>query len=484
MLDIPTDADDIVLPGSYEAGPKDSGTEHSRQKLVLAAQDLQPHLPSGSSSSSSPVTIQSLPCTEETETWSYRCKCTFQIVAVGSNGAGEDPTNSNSYDKYVYAMRTQGQAVPLGSSKFPIATRRIQTAMQQLSDQVFLPNNPHKYSAIRQGLTSVTFSSSWYDTPEADCIVTLMYGTPLADEQQLWKTQARDLCQALGLRQLYGSAKKTIVAALDPSSRSTLRDSVYLQWNSSSSSSSDWAVTLTAPSPMTSMIHVKYEKPYDAFYHPNANAMKDALQWMLHRLTWIRQAGADDDDDVGSASSSPPLRQRLNLLELYCGCGAHTVALAKSGVLQNILVIELDPRLIQACHDNVQLNGLRNDNTDDDDDDDLSSSSCGVQIIQGDAGTWAKHSYKWTTQHYTILLVDPPRAGLDPAVCDMAMRKGSTTTSRFEHVLYISCGHAALLRDLERLSTTFDIIHLCQLDLFPRTDSIETLVHLQRKTTF
>jgi len=70
----------------------------------------------------------------------------------------------------------------------------------------------------------------------------------------------------------------------------------------------------------------------------------------------------------------------------------------------------------------------------------------------------------------------------------MAMM-GTTTTDDdetetgacFRNILYVSCGHKALLRDLERLSACYEVVNCAQMDLFPRTDSIETLVHLRKK---
>jgi 23S rRNA (uracil1939-C5)-methyltransferase len=83
---------------------------------------------------------------------------------------------------------------------------------------------------------------------------------------------------------------------------------------------------------------------------------------------------------------------------------------------------------------------------------------------------------KPSNSKFDILLVDPPRLGLGDKICQMAIQ-GS-----FQHILYISCGRHALKRDLERLDATFQIVNCHVLDLFPRTDSVESLVHLKRRT--
>jgi tRNA (uracil-5-)-methyltransferase len=408
-----TNAASCVLPG-YEAGPNEYGVEHSVRKLEVAATNLQPHLPQH-------TTIESRPSDKEEGCWTYRCRCVFQIV-------------KDEHERFHYAMRHQGNPVRLGTNEFPIATRRIQAAMKGLMEQV-LNTECALYPTLKNHLTSATFASAWQDTPESDCIITLHYEQPL--EEETWKEEAKSVCVRLKLRQLDGRSKKCLICAVEGNEQ-TIRDTVYIE-------NKTWKVNLLLPTQAESrsILEVHYHKPESAFYHPNAYAMKEALQWMLERLAVI------------VSECSGPCR----LLEMYCGCGAHTVALAKTGLLEEIMAVELDHRLVQACINNVRINGLES----------------AIQVTQGDAGTWAKRCYKKSDKEYHVLLVDPPRAGLDEQVCRMA-KEGS-----FQHFIYISCGHKALLRDLDRLSQTFDVVHCRQLDLFPRTDSIETLVHLKRR---
>ena len=148
------------------------------------------------------------------------------------------------------------------------------------------------------------------------------------------------------------------------------------------------------------------------------------------------------------------------------------MALGRSGLVAAVHAVELDPRLVRACEANVASNGLEGV----------------VEVRRGDAGKWARdesrrRKKKQTDgQHfhgYDVLLVDPPRQGLDEAVCNMAMVDGSGGC--FRNILYVSCGHMALLRDLRRLSPCYELVDCAQMDLFPRTDSIETLVHLRRR---
>lgn len=437
---------EVVLPG-YEAGIETSGVDHSRQKLKDSADrlsqtlaEIDPH--------HQPF-IETMGCYTEDETWTYRCRCNFQIVLQSTECR--------------YAMRSKGQPVLLGTqNSFPIATKRIQTAMQEFMDVLNSEHTENDTIGNRGHLTSCTFSSAWRDTPDADCVLTLHYDHPL---EPIWNKQASKVCQTLRLRQLNGRSKGTLLLVKGyedkegSDTEATIRDTVYLLPNGESDNAARWRVSLEPVS--TTTIPVHYDKPESVFYHPNPKAMTKALAWMLNRLDSI------------SNHERP-----LSLLEVYCGCGAHTVALGKSGLVSRILAVESDSRLVRACHQNLAKNGLE----------DL------VKVKQGDAGKWARETSRKRRRgrlaneaatdenSYDVLLVDPPRQGLDEEVCNMAMLNlEGDATSCFQNILYVSCGHRALLRDLERLSSVYEVVHCAQMDLFPRTDSIETLVHLRRR---
>ena len=45
-------------------------------------------------------------------------------------------------------------------------------------------------------------------------------------------------------------------------------------------------------------------------------------------------------------------------MEMYCGCGAHTLPIAKSGLVDEVVAVEMDGRLAKACLRNCVNNGL------------------------------------------------------------------------------------------------------------------------------
>jgi tRNA (uracil-5-)-methyltransferase len=71
------------------------------------------------------------------------------------------------------------------------------------------------------------------------------------------------------------------------------------------------------------------------------------------------------------------------------------------------------------------------------------------------------------------IFVDPPRSGMDERSCKFA--------SRYKNILYISCNPETLVRDLELLTQTHDIVDMAIFDQFPYTHHVEMGVKLSRK---
>jgi 23S rRNA (uracil1939-C5)-methyltransferase len=71
-------------------------------------------------------------------------------------------------------------------------------------------------------------------------------------------------------------------------------------------------------------------------------------------------------------------------------------------------------------------------------------------------------------------VLNPPRAGLDPAVTDRLLERPPDT------VVYVSCDPATLARDLDRLGGAYRLAGLRCFDLFPQTAHVETVAELER----
>lgn len=74
-----------------------------------------------------------------------------------------------------------------------------------------------------------------------------------------------------------------------------------------------------------------------------------------------------------------------------------------------------------------------------------------------------------------VLVADPPRAGLSPAVRAGILRLAP------RHLLMVSCEPPTLARDLAALKARYAVERLTLLDLFPQTHHVETIALLARR---
>jgi len=72
-----------------------------------------------------------------------------------------------------------------------------------------------------------------------------------------------------------------------------------------------------------------------------------------------------------------------------------------------------------------------------------------------------------------VVLVNPPRAGLDARVTSVLARQTRSTRA----IIYVSCNPATLARDVARLPD-FDIASVVAFDMFPQTAHVETVCTL------
>lgn len=74
-----------------------------------------------------------------------------------------------------------------------------------------------------------------------------------------------------------------------------------------------------------------------------------------------------------------------------------------------------------------------------------------------------------------VLLTDPPRAGMHPDVvqklCDLKIPK----------IVYVSCDSSTMARDLSILSSTYEVVKIQPVDMFPQTYHIEAVAQLRLK---
>lgn len=145
-----------------------------------------------------------------------------------------------------------------------------------------------------------------------------------------------------------------------------------------------------------------------------------------------------------------------HLLDLYCGSGA--IGLCAADRVASITGIEIDPDAIASARLNAERNGIAN-----------ASFFAGAVHKVIASGVLPQ-------ERFDPIIVDPPRAGLEPKTVELLLTFDST------RLIYISCNPATFARDARLLANGG--YHLCRVvpfDMFPHTMHIE-LVSLFQKT--
>lgn len=261
-------------------------------------------------------------------------------------------------------------------------------------------------------LRNKLYSVEFLTTLSGEALVTLIYHKPLDDA---WQQAARPLRQALGVNLIGRSRKVKIVLGNDFVTESLSvhdRDYHYRQYEGS-------------------------------FTQPNGHINRRMLEWASDQL---RGSGGD-------------------LLELYCGNGNFTLPLSTH--FDAVLATEISKSSIAALQWNIEANRIDNIHHAR-----LSAEEMTQALDRVRPFRRLSH-LSLDAFRFSTLLVDPPRAGLDPATEAFA--------ARFERILYISCNPHTLAANLRTLNRTHRITALAAFDQFPFTDHLECGVVLERR---
>lgn len=186
-----------------------------------------------------------------------------------------------------------------------------------------------------------------------------------------------------------------------------------------------------------------YKQVENSFTQPNAKVCE-------HMLSWAKNA----------------IPYQGDLLELYCGNGNFSIALADK--FDKVLATEISKTSVKAAQYNIEQNHIDN-----------------LKIIRMSAEEFTEAVNKTRTfnrleginlddYNCETIFVDPPRAGLDADTVKMV--------SNYPNIIYISCNPATLHDNLLILSKTHNIAKFAVFDQFPYTDHLECGVVLTKKS--
>ena len=138
-------------------------------------------------------------------------------------------------------------------------------------------------------------------------------------------------------------------------------------------------------------------------------------------------------------------------LDLYCGTGVIGIILSK--YINHITGIELVEEAIENANINKKINNVNN-----------------IDFVCGKT-----EDYISKFQDIDLIVVDPPRSGLDKKTIDNIKRIQPKT------IIYVSCDAITLSRDLKLLNTDYNIKELTPFDMFPNTYHVECVSVLKLK---
>jgi len=289
---------------------------------------------------------------------------------------------------------------------FPVASELINKAMKALIAAI------KNHKELRFKLFQVDFLS----TLSGQLLISMLYHKPLEDN---WQIEAEKL-----------KAQLSIIAPVDIIGRAKKQKIIV---------DKDYVMESLHVGSKTYI----YQQVENSFTQPNAGVNAQMLLWAQQAT---QNAGGD-------------------LIELYCGNGNFSIALAEN--FDRVLGTEISKTSVKSAQVNIKENNINNIDIV------RMSSEEFSQAMNGERKFRRLEDFDLTAYNYDTVLVDPPRAGLDIDSVELVRR--------FNKIIYISCNPETLKDNLALLVETHKIDKFALFDQFPYTDHIETGVILTRK---
>ncbi len=150
------------------------------------------------------------------------------------------------------------------------------------------------------------------------------------------------------------------------------------------------------------------------------------------------------------------LKPHETLYDLYTGTG--TIANFCASRCAKVVGVEYVEEAIEDAKVNSHNNNI--DNT---------------VFYAGDMKRVMNDEFVEANGHPDVIILDPPRAGVDEAVIDVILR------ARPERIVYVSCNPATQARDLALFDPHYKILRVQPVDMFPHTHHVENIVQLTRR---
>ena len=143
------------------------------------------------------------------------------------------------------------------------------------------------------------------------------------------------------------------------------------------------------------------------------------------------------------------------LFDLYSGVGS--IGIFLSDKVSKVYGIEIEPQAVEMANLNIKENNVENA--------EYIAGSVENKIIE----------YKERDIHPDVIVVDPPRKGLDLDSIEYILQ------FKPEKIGYVSCSPASFARDLRLLSSDYEVGKIIPVDMFPNSEHVENVTVLRRR---
>jgi 23S rRNA (uracil1939-C5)-methyltransferase len=180
------------------------------------------------------------------------------------------------------------------------------------------------------------------------------------------------------------------------------------------------------------------------------------LQFELSARTFFQLNPTQTVKLYNEVKNAAALTGSEKIVDAYCGVG--TIGLWLADQAAEVRGMDVIPESIIDAKKNAKRHGVTN-----------------TKYVPGKAEDvlpkWVKKGWK-----PDLIVVDPPRTGLDQLLLQTILQV------KPEKLIYVSCNPSTLAKDIQTLSSKFEVQYIQPVDMFPQTAHIEVVTKLTLKS--
>ncbi|WP_042356973.1 23S rRNA (uracil(1939)-C(5))-methyltransferase RlmD [Bacillus rubiinfantis] len=181
------------------------------------------------------------------------------------------------------------------------------------------------------------------------------------------------------------------------------------------------------------------------------------LQFELSARTFFQLNPTQTIKLYNEVKKAAALTGSEKVLDAYCGVG--TIGLWLADKAAEVRGMDIIPESIEDAKKNAKRHGFTN-----------------TKYVPGKAEEvlpkWVKKGWK-----PDVVVVDPPRTGLDRQLLQTILQVQP------KKLIYVSCNPSTLAKDIQTLSSKYEVKFIQPVDMFPHTSHVEVIVKLVLKGT-